>query len=276
MSPLLLEELTGIASRAAAAIRAVDASHAEWRIKADRSPVTAADEAAQEVILADLSSLLPGVPVVAEEDADERSVRPGADLVLVDPLDGTREFLAGRDEFTVNIGIIIDHAPAMGVIAAPALSRIWRGIVGRGAERLRLSPGARPSQASDLISIRARKPPADGIVAMVSRSHLDERTVAFLASLPACRQIALGSSLKFCRIAEGRADLYPRLAPTSEWDIAAGHAILAAAGGVVTTPIGNPLTYASSPDGFTVPGFLAWGDPAAARSISYDRSSSPI
>lgn len=262
----LLDELTAIVSRAAAAILAVNPATVGRRMKADRSPVTAADEAAEATILEGLARLVPGLPVVSEE-ATGHGARPdlGRRFILVDPLDGTREFLAGRDEFTVNIAIVTEGVPTAGLVAAPALGRVWRGAVGRGAETLRLAPGAAPRQARDIIEIRPRKCPPHGLVAALSRSHLDEATAAFVASLPNVERMVCGSSLKFCRLAEGRVDLYPRLAPTSEWDIAAGHALLAAGGGTVSAPDGTPLAYGRVADGFRVPAFIAWGDPAAAE-----------
>ncbi|MDE2230270.1 MAG: 3'(2'),5'-bisphosphate nucleotidase CysQ [Alphaproteobacteria bacterium] len=264
----LLAELTALVSRAAAAIAALDASSVVARQKPDSSPVTVADEAAQDVILAGLSSLLPGTPVVSEEAVGPvGAIAPGATFILVDPLDGTREYLAGRSEYTVNVAVIIAGRPAIGVIAAPAKGLIWRGIVGRGSERLRLPPGAAPDEAPEIAVIHARRRSLHGFVATVSRSHIDARTEAFLARVPVIERIACGSAIKFCRIAEGYADLYPRLAPTMEWDIAAGDAILAAAGGTVTTPDGAPLVYGRSDVGFKVPAFVAWGDPAAARRV---------
>jgi 3'(2'), 5'-bisphosphate nucleotidase len=259
-----LDALTDLVSRAGAAILAIDRSKITWRTKADQSPVTAADEAANAVIIAGLSRLVPGTPVVSEE-GQVRLSSSEAPFILVDPLDGTREFLADRDEFTVNIAVIGSGRPIAGVIAAPALGLVWRGVVGRGAERLRLAPGAAASQASDRIAIRARRP-GEGFVAMVSRSHFDARTDAFLRRLPITSRLACGSSLKFARIAEGGADLYARLAQTCEWDVAAGHAVLVAAGGCVTAPDGAELIYGRTPD-FHIPGFIALGDPGAAGEV---------
>ncbi len=213
----VIDELTAIASRAAAAVVAIDRSKVEWRTKTDLSPVTAADEAANAVIVPGLSQLLPGMPIVSEEDTGRaRPSALGACFALVDPLDGTREFLAGRDEFTVNIAIVLDGSPKIGVIAAPTLGLVWRGIVGRGTERLRVAAGAGPHQASEIRAMRTRRRPADGFVATVSRSHFDAQTAAFLKRLPIAAQVSCGSSLKFCRIAEGSADLYARLARTCE------------------------------------------------------------
>jgi 3'(2'), 5'-bisphosphate nucleotidase len=255
----LLGELTASLVRASAAILAVTPAALAPRHKADQSPVTAADEASEAVILRDLARLLPGLPVVSEE-AGAGQPAIGRDFLLVDPLDGTREFLSGRPEYTVNLAIVRDRAPILGVIAAPALGLVWRGVVGRGAERLRVSDGAGVAPAA----IRTRPAP-DRLVAALSRSHLDAATAALAERLPIAERMVSGSSLKFCRIAEGRADVYPRLSPTSEWDVAAGHAVVAAAGGSVTTQGGEPLTYGNMDRNLLIPGFLAWGDPAAAR-----------
>jgi 3'(2'), 5'-bisphosphate nucleotidase len=262
-----LDELTNIISRAAGAIVAIDQSKARWRSKPDLSPVSAADEAANEVIMQGLSRLLPGVPVVSEEGArrdmpDARSTS----FVLVDPLDGTREYLAGRYEFTVNIAIVVDGRPTIGLIAAPALGLIWRAVIGHGTERLRLPVGADAHLASEICVVHARRRPTTGFLATISRSHFEARTDAFLKQLPIAERVSCGSSLKFCRIAEGAVDIYARFAQTCEWDIAAGHAIVAAAAGVVTTPTGEELLYGRDVD-FHVPGFIAWGDPEAAKNF---------
>jgi 3'(2'), 5'-bisphosphate nucleotidase len=258
----LLDELTTLAARAAAAILAIAPAALAPRTKADQSPVTAADEAAQAVILEGLARLMPGVPVVAEESALRPEFLPPL-FVLVDPLDGTREFIAGRPEFTVNVALITDRMPVMGVVAGPALGRIWRGCVGSGAERLIFVPGE-PPKAVEPTAIRIRRAPSHGLVAALSRSHFDAQTEAFLDRLPIAERTSLGSSAKFCLIAEGSADVYPRLSPTCEWDIAAGHAVLAAAGGTVLTPDGRPISFGQLPE-FRVPAFVAWGDSDAAR-----------
>jgi len=261
-----LDDLTELVSRAAAAILAIDGSTTAWRAKPDRSPVSAADEAANAIIVQGLAHLLPGVPIVSEEEPATPSALE-AGFVLVDPLDGTREFLAGREEFTVNVALVSQGRPMIGIIAAPALGLVWRGVAGQGAERLRLAAGAVPYQASEQSAIHTRRRPAAGFVAMISRSHFDAETDAFLQRLPLVARSPCGSSLKLARIAEGSADLYARLARTCEWDIAAGHAILAASGGIVTTPDGADLVYGHAPD-FHVPGFIAWGDPSARTTAS--------
>jgi 3'(2'), 5'-bisphosphate nucleotidase len=258
----LLPDLTALVARAGAAI--LELAGAPARHKADGSPVTAADEAAEAVILEGLQRLLPDVPVIAEERIGrEGPPRIDGAFVLVDPLDGTKEFIAGRNEYTVNVALVSGGMPVAGVVSAPAQARLWRGVVGRGAERL----GVEGGRALSPEPIHARRWPASGAVALVSRSHRDPATEALLARLPPTSPESCGSSVKFCRIAEGRADLYPRLGPTSEWDIAAGHAVLAAAGGLVTDPDGRPLAYGRAQQGFRVAGFIAWGDPEKARSI---------
>jgi 3'(2'), 5'-bisphosphate nucleotidase len=264
----LLDELTTIVSAAAAAILAVRAGSLAPRTKSDRTPVTAADEAAEAVILEALARLLPGMCIVSEEAAGRACPdRLPDSFVLVDPLDGTRELVAGRDEFTINIAIVRGGYPRLGIVAAPAQGLLWRGIEGRGAERLRLSPGAPASAAQARNAIRTRRAPDTGLVAAVSRSHLDPRTEALLARLPVAGRHACGSAVKFCQLAEGSADVYPRLSPTCEWDVAAGHAVLAAAGGLVTTAAGAPLSYGRVAEGFRVPAFIAWGDPSAAARL---------
>jgi 3'(2'), 5'-bisphosphate nucleotidase len=206
-----LDDLTALVSRAAAAIIAIDRSKAAWRAKPDRSPVSAADEAANAIIVQGLAHLLPGVPIVSEEEPARPSAL-AAGFVLVDPLDGTREFLAGRDEFTVNVAIVSHGRPMVGIMAAPALGLVWRGVAGRGAERLRLAAGAAPCQVSGQCAIHTRRRPAAGFVAMISRSHFDAETDAFLQRLPLVARSPCGSSLKLAHIAEGSADLYARLA----------------------------------------------------------------
>jgi len=250
----LMEELTAIAARAAAAVRQSGA--ASLRQKADGSPVTAADQAAEAVILQDLKRLAPGVPIVSEEQSAEDQAHartsPDATYFLVDPLDGTREFIAGRDEFTINIALVNLGTPLTGIIAAPATDMAWRGIVGRGAERLTLTG------QSERTAIRTRPCSARPVI-MVSRSHLDPDTQAYLAGVAQASSVTCGSSIKFCRIAEGSADLYPRLAPPHDWDVAAGHALVLAAGGDVRAANGSPLVYGTPKR--LIPDFIARGDP---------------
>jgi 3'(2'), 5'-bisphosphate nucleotidase len=250
----LLEGLTALAAAAAQAVLdcRVDRS---VRIKADGSPVTPADEAAETMIREGLERLAPDVPVVSEEDKAERRPFASETYFLVDPLDGTREFIAGRDEYAVNIALMSDRQPALGVIVAPALGLLWRGIVGRGAERLTFSGAGAPQPGP----IHTRYRPAGELIVMVSRSHLDDATQRYLEDFPFSRRIACGSSIKFCRLAEGFADHYPRLGPTRDWDVAAGHAILAAAGGSVVGWDDEAIVY-GTPE-LVIPAFFAWGGP---------------
>jgi 3'(2'),5'-bisphosphate nucleotidase len=184
----------------------------------------------------------------------------GPRFLLVDPLDGTRELLAGEADYTVNIALIDDGRPVLGVIAAPARQIVWAGMVGQGAERLRLAPGAEAAAASERTAIRTRARPKRGAIALLSRFHRDPETDAYLDRFPNIERQVCGASIKFCRIAEGSADLYVRLASISEWDVAAGHALIAAAGGVITTMDGGPLPYGRP--GLRLPYFIASGDAA--------------
>ncbi|MDE2462694.1 MAG: 3'(2'),5'-bisphosphate nucleotidase CysQ [Alphaproteobacteria bacterium] len=215
----------------------------EARSKSDSSPVTIADEEAEALILARLRALWPQIPVVAEEEvAAGRRIEVGQHFFLVDPLDGTKEFLNRNGEFTVNIGEIRDRSPIRGVVYAPAQGRMWIGDGPNGAVTLGVRSDVRPDLSS-AVSIRARRPPADGMIAVASRSHRDSKTDEYLAHYPIKDFLAAGSSLKFCLVAAGSADIYPRHGTTMEWDTAAGHAVLAAAGGRVETLDGAPLLY---------------------------------
>jgi 3'(2'), 5'-bisphosphate nucleotidase len=261
----LLDDLTRIIAHACVGIRAVSPVTVVHRIKPDRSPVTVADELSEATILQGLAQLLPGVPVISEESATEQPVT-GLDksFLIVDPLDGTREFIAGRDEFTVNLAIVTRGVPIAGIIAAPERGQVWRGVVGEKAERLRLLADG----ADEASAIHTRRWPAQGAVATVSRSHFDSATEKFLASLGPITRHAAGSAIKFCQVAEGAADIYPRLATTCEWDVAAGHALVVAAGGKVMSPQGSPLAYGRAIENFRVPAFIAWGDAGKATSIT--------
>lgn len=260
----LISALTTIALSASQAIHDLGRDR-DVGIKPDGSPVTQADLAADQLIRAALAALAPRVPVISEEQPDDSAPAPaGAEYFLVDPLDGTREFIAGRDEYTVNIALMARGTPVAGVIAAPALGLLWRGISGQGAECLEFSG----SHAHAARPIRTRYRGTGACVVMVSRSHLDPDTEAFVARFGPVSRLASGSSIKFCRLAEGLADIYPRFGPTHDWDVAAGHAILVAAGGSVTTPRGTPLVYGTP--GQRIPAFIALGDPAAAGVVITD------
>ena len=262
----LAERLTEVAVTASSEILAVDFRYAGTRLKADNSPVTRADEAAHAAIMDGLSRAAPGIPVISEEGVAQWQGRtPPDEFLLVDPLDGTVEFLAGRLEYTVNIALVRGATPVVGVVAAPALGLLWRGSRGYGAERLQFTAGIPVRQPAE--RIHTRPWPAGERFAAVSRSHFDPASEAFLKRVAPVRPLSAGSSLKFCRLAEGAIDMYPRLSPTSEWDVAAGHALVAAAGGAVFAPDGGALRYGCGSDGFRVPGFVAWGDPAAVGRI---------
>lgn len=231
----LLDELAEAAREAGAAILEVVRRGFDVETKRDASPVTEADRAAELIILAALARAAPGVPVIAEEEvAAGRIPAHGDTYFLVDPLDGTKEFVRGGDDYTVNIGLIENGVPKLGVVFAPASGRLHGGCVGEGAW---------VDQGQGRTAIRTREPGA-AMTAVASKSHLNQATVDYLeAAVGKCDFVSVGSSLKFCIVAEGKADIYPRAAPTSEWDTAAGHAVLLAAGGLVDGPDGAPLTY---------------------------------
>lgn len=235
----------------------------EVRAKLDSSPVTIADEQAEEVILGLLRAEAWEIPIVAEEST-AKGERPAVDgrFILVDPLDGTREFISCNGEFTINIALVEDGAPVAGAVYAPALARLWWG--GTRAFRCDAPVGEGLPAEGQWRVIRARPAPATGLIAMASRSHGDPETEAFLARLPIGERRPAGSSLKFCALAEGGADVYPRFAPTMEWDTAAGDAVLRAAGGVVLAVDGGLLRYGKTDSQLRNGGFVAWGDAARA------------
>jgi 3'(2'), 5'-bisphosphate nucleotidase len=234
----LIDELADAAKEAGEAILTIVRRGFEVESKADASPVTEADRAAELIILAALASAAPGVPVIAEEEVAAGRIPQHDDFYfLVDPLDGTKEFVRGGDDYTVNIGLIERRVPSLGVVFAPATGRLHGGIVGDGGW-LDEGSGRRP--------IRTRER-GEEVTAVASKSHFNQPTADYLeAAVGACGYVSIGSSLKFCIVAEGKADIYPRLAPTSEWDTAAGHAVLLAAGGLVDGPGGRGLRYGKS------------------------------
>ena len=231
----LVDALAEAAKEAGEAILTVVRRGFEVEAKRDSSPVTEADRAAELVILAALARLAPGVPVIAEEEVAAGRIPAHDDTYfLVDPLDGTKEFVRGGDDYTVNIGLIEHGVPTLGVVFGPATGVLHAGCVGDGAWA---------DDGEGRRAIRTR-PRGDEVTAVASKSHLNQATIDYLeAAVGTCGYISIGSSLKFCIVAEGRADIYPRASPTSEWDTAAGHAILLAAGGVVDGPDGGPLRY---------------------------------
>ncbi len=247
----LLELAFGLATRAGEAILAIRSRGFETRQKADASVVTEADHAAEAIILAALRLATPDTPVVAEEEMAAGHVpREARCFWLVDPLDGTREFVAGRDDFAVCIGLVRDGRPVLGVVGVPAHRQSYGGIVGQGATR---------RDDAGMHDISARRPPAVGLSVIASRSSIRHPQMApYLAGRVVAETLHVGSALKFCRIAEGVADLYPRFGRTMEWDTAAAQAVLEAAGGSVRdAETGVALAY-GKPD-FENPHFVAEG-----------------
>lgn len=236
MTDVLRDGVIAIACNAAAEILAVYNGDFSVQHKDDASPLTAADLASHRCILQGLQALTPAIPVLSEEskDLDIAQRRQWQTFWLVDPLDGTREFIKRNGEFTVNIALIEQGVATFGVIQQPVTGELWHGTPGLGAFR-------RKGDAD--VAIHARIPATEPLRIAASRSHRDERTQAVIDALPNCDVQGCGSSLKFCKIAEGAMDLYPRFGPTSEWDTAAGQAILEAAGGAVLDPQGRPFRY---------------------------------
>jgi 3'(2'), 5'-bisphosphate nucleotidase len=259
------EFLAGVVLAAGPAIMAEYIVGCEARMKHDASPVTVADEKAEEIILDLLRSTAQPIDIIAEETAARSGVgKVGTRFLLVDPLDGTREFIAHNGEFTVNVALVCNGVPVAGAVYAPAVNRLWFG--GDRAFACEVEVGAEAAPDAGRRLLHARAAPDDGLVALASRSHCDAATEAFLAKLHIRKRTSAGSSLKFCAIAEGDADVYPRFAPTMEWDTAAGDAVLRAAGGVVRTTSGPDLRYGKDEAGFRNSGFIAFGDPALATS----------
>lgn len=253
----LVEALVPVVIEAGRAILDVRAGHVEVSHKADSSPVTEADRAAEAVILRHLDRLAPGVPVVAEEAVEAgRLPAVGREFFLVDPLDGTKEFVKGGDDFTVNIALVRDHVPVMGIVLAPATGTIYGGVLDRGAWTAAAAGGRRP--------IAVRTPP-ERIDVVASKSHRTPETDDYIARYSVGDLVSAGSSLKFCLVAEGKADLYPRMGTTMQWDTAAGDAVLRAAGGSVVTRDGEELRYgprAGVPENrFENPEFVAYAGP---------------
>lgn len=230
--------------------------------KEDRSPVTEADKRAEVVILEALKDVIPDVPVLAEESFTA-GVRPEVSdrFLLVDPVDGTKEFIKKNGEFTINIALIENGVPVAGCVYAPALERLYVGADGAAA-----AGAAKPGDAFDASSlspIKVRDGSSPQKIAVMSRSHADEETRQFAEKQGVTETISAGSSLKFCRVAEGAADLYPRFGPTMEWDTGAGHAVVNGAGGKVTRPDGSPFLYGKVADGYKNGPFVVWAQPGA-------------
>lgn len=257
----LTEELRKIAIRAGAAI--MDHYHSEFEVihKEDKSPVTAADKDAEALILDGLRKFVPDIPVVSEEAAAAGHIPEiGHSFFLVDPLDGTKEFINKNGEFTVNIALIEDRVPVAGVVYAPAKDRMFYGYGAGQAYEQDVTPNLEGADGTSKPKpIAARKPSEDGLVVIASRTHRDTKTDEYLNLYKVKEFLAAGSSLKFCLVAAGEADLYPRHGRTMEWDTAAGHAVLLAAGGSVTQLDGTPLLYGKTERGLDNPYFVARG-----------------
>ena len=251
----LLPGVLDAVAAASTAILEVYASALTVEYKADESPITRADRAAHDILAAQLALLAPEIPVLSEEAEESHAFaarRAWRELWLVDPLDGTREFIGRNGEFTVNVALVRDHEPVLGVVAAPALGLSYYAARGFGAFCSDGKAGPRP--------IRSRAA-ADPLVVVGSRSHRGDSLDGLLARLGPHELRPMGSALKFCLVAEGAADFYPRLGPTSEWDTAAAQAVLEVAGGAVTTLDGAPLRY-NARDTLLNPHFIAYGDRA--------------
>lgn len=251
----LLKDIVAISRQAGAAILQVYGQEIDVTHKEDSSPLTQADLASHQLIRDALRNLTPGIPLLSEESAvlDYADRAAWHEYWLVDPLDGTKEFIKRNGEFTVNIALVRNHAPIMGVVHVPVSGVTYWGIEGDGAWRQESTGGAEP--------IAVRAPCADPVVVVGSRSHANPKLEQHLAALGSYELVSMGSSLKFCLVAEGQADFYPRLGPTSEWDTAAAHAVVTAAGGSVVTLDGRPLRY-NTKASLLNPEFLVFADPA--------------
>ena len=259
--------LASIALAAGPAVMEEYRRGAKARAKRDGSPVTAADERAEAIIRDRLIRLATRIPIVAEEATSAgQAIEIGERFVLIDPLDGTREFVARNGEFTINVALVAAGVPIAGAVYAPTLERLWFG--GETAFACPAPVGAGLPDVASWRTLRARPAP-ESLIALASRSHGDPATEAFLARLPIRERRSAGSSLKFCVIAEGDGDVYPRFAPTMEWDTAAGDAVLRAAGGVVLAVEGGPLRYGKVGAGLRNGGFVAWGDPRLAARFAH-------
>lgn len=260
MTGLTGEALAGIALQAGEVIMQVYASDFDVARKDDASPVTEADEKAEALILEALTALAPDLPVLAEEAVSAGEIPEiGTRFALVDPLDGTKEFVNRRGEFTVNIAIIEHGRPVMGVVYAPALNRLFVAESVASAWQATAEPGAAVPPVAERTPMRIRKV-ADGLTAIASKSHRTPETDAFLEKFKVTELISAGSSLKFCLIAAGEADLYPRMGRTMEWDTGAGQAVVEAAGGRVLQEDGAPLLYGKTARGYDNPHFIVYGD----------------
>jgi 3'(2'), 5'-bisphosphate nucleotidase len=253
LNQALLDEVVEISRRAGQAIMDVYRQGIEVTQKADDSPLTQADLASHYIITSALQQLSPDLPCLSEEAADiDFATRSGwSEYWLIDPLDGTKEFIKRNGEFTVNIALIRDHEPVLGVVHIPVSGETFSGGHALGAQRI--------TEQNETVTIRVRKPSASPLVVVGSRSHANPVIESYLQQLGEHELISMGSSLKFCVVAEGKADFYPRLGPTSEWDTAAAHAVVLGAGGKVVKLDGQPLRY-NQKDSLLNPEFLVIAD----------------
>ena len=246
-----IENLLPAVRNAGSKIMDVYNSNPEIEIKKDGSPVTIADKAAESILISRIKELHPNIPIVSEENPDSHLIKTAKEFFLVDPLDGTKEFLKhdGKGSFTVNVAYIRDHDPIMGIVYAPALNRLFYA---------NSIDGAFEANVNGIKKIKIRQTAKKSIVAVASSSHQDKATIEWLQNNKVFKTVSIGSSLKFCLVACGEADVYPRFGPTMEWDTAAGDAILRAAGGRVENTDGTMFKYGKK--NFKNSSFIAKGD----------------
>ena len=253
--------LTNAAAKAGATIMAHYAGPLEVELKDDDSPVTKADRDAEAILLKALHELAPSIPVISEETGADRTAPLGPLFFLVDPLDGTKEFIKKRTDFTVNVALIEEGRPRFGLVYAPARALLAVTTADGVAVEAELAPDPAGADLASLPQVRlhARAGDDEGLTTLVSLSHLDPETEKFLEGLNVAERTGAGSSVKFIEVARGKADVYPRFGPTMEWDTAAGQAVLEAAGGHVVDAKGNRLLYGKTAEGLRNPSFIAWG-----------------
>ncbi|MGI9426300.1 MAG: 3'(2'),5'-bisphosphate nucleotidase CysQ [Hyphomicrobiaceae bacterium] len=240
--------------------------------KVDQTPVTIADQEAEALIASALQDIRPDIPIVGEEAASAGALPPSSSTYfLVDPLDGTRDFIAGREEFTVNIALVVAGQPVLGVVYQPPTGRLFMTVASDQALEAIVPVDENISSLDQITASRIATVAADqdNIRVAVSRSHRSAKLDAKLDQLNFSQRLKSGSSIKFCLVARGDADVYPRLTSISEWDTAAGHAIVTSAGGAVVGLDGQPLAYANVEGGYRVAPFVVWGEPDLAKIYSF-------
>ncbi|MEJ2125530.1 MAG: 3'(2'),5'-bisphosphate nucleotidase CysQ [Alphaproteobacteria bacterium] len=271
----LARQLTAVAQQAGCVEMEVYRRDIEVNLKSDNSPVTEADRLAENIILKALSEIAPDIPIISEEAASQGSIpHVGPQFFLVDPLDGTKEFVRKSDEFTINIALIEKGEVVFGLVYAPAKQMLFVTLAGNKAVATQLDPCG-PTVTFDELAFRpiiTRAPPSEGITVVASRSHMTDETRTYIDRFHVAELASAGSSLKFCLLAEGKADLYPRFGPTMEWDTAAGHAILKAAGGEVVNASGAQLLYGQNASNLRNPHFIAVGRRGVLDKIMLDQA----